>query len=253
MSKDTVAKKESVPIPAHGSEEWKRWVFKEFSKPFPEEAIERTKGSETRKNYDTAGIRYAFVTQRLNDVVGLHGWRMSHRIIKEEEFRTAKGKPMYEVTTNVVVELLLDEKPWCSRDAYGGHSSLVLADAYKGAITNALKKACGFLGVAWKAFAGQLDDDSVPIPEKGSASTQSGRPAAQKPRRTGYRPSESQKELLERYAEMMGSDVCRSVRADRHLVTSDDVNQLIEDLQAEFERQSDAAMVRDGEEADHEK
>jgi hypothetical protein len=48
---------------------------------------------------------------------------------------------------------------------FGGHRSSDLTDAFKGASTNALKKASAFFGVGKEAFEGTIDEDNTNQPE----------------------------------------------------------------------------------------
>ena len=36
-------------------------IYRALSKPFPEDAIERTKGTLTHKGYDTTGVKYQYI------------------------------------------------------------------------------------------------------------------------------------------------------------------------------------------------
>ena len=72
--------------------EEKKKFYAALSMPFPEEAIQRTDGRITGKGYSTTGIGYAFITARLNEVVGLGNWR-THREITVKTITTAKGRP----------------------------------------------------------------------------------------------------------------------------------------------------------------
>ena len=55
--------------------EEKKKLYAALSAPFPEEAIERTDGKLTGKSYSTTGIKYQYVANRLNEVLGVGGWR----------------------------------------------------------------------------------------------------------------------------------------------------------------------------------
>lgn len=142
-------------------------IYSGLCSELPADAIQRTKGSETRKGYDTDGYGYQFCIDLLNNVVGLGHWR----IISEEVFcdtgEYASGRKAYEVGYDVTVQLgnwtpdgfeILAETPRTP----GGHVSALKADARKGALTNAIKKALAFFGVGAAAYRGELDDDNLP-------------------------------------------------------------------------------------------
>lgn len=139
-------------------------IFKELAASFPEEAIESTKASVTRKGYDTTGIKYQFVANRMNEILGVGGWRLMQTTSCKEVSRG--DKKAYEALSEIRVTLgeWSEGKwyEWADAVAYGGHTSNNEADARKGALTNGFKKAAAFLGAGWQAYAGALDDDNIP-------------------------------------------------------------------------------------------
>jgi Rad52/22 family double-strand break repair protein len=140
-------------------------IYTELSKPFPDSAIERTKGSETRKGYDTTGIKYQYIVNRLNEVLGVGGFRVEREFSIIE--KTAhSGKPMFEATCDILMQLGSwaegDFIPIAEAVSTGGHTSGNIADAKKGSFTNGFKKAAAFFGCGWQAYAGALDDDNIP-------------------------------------------------------------------------------------------
>lgn len=146
--------------------EQRREIWVNFSKSFPAEAIERTRGSSTGKGYDTTGIKYIYVTQRLNEVVGIGGWTTQQNIAVTTT-KTKSGRDVYVATCDLHMFLLdfnADGRPfeWAKTFGVGGHQSFTEADARKGAFTNAVKKAAANFGVGYQAYAGTLDDDATP-------------------------------------------------------------------------------------------
>jgi hypothetical protein len=144
--------------------EEKRKIYAALSAPFPEEAIQRTDGRITGKGYSTTGIGYAFITARLNEVVGLGNWR-THREITVKSSTTPKGRQAYEAICDLAMELgewNADGKfiAWADTVSDGGHVSFSEADARKGSFTNALKKAAAMFGCGRQAYEGTLDDDN---------------------------------------------------------------------------------------------
>jgi hypothetical protein len=143
-------------------------IYTALAAPFPEEAVERTDGRVTGRGYSTTGIKYQYVVNRLNEVLGVGGYRV-HRAVTVREVSTAKGRPAFDALCEIRLEL----GAW-SDGAFitfaeavgdGGHTSMSEADARKGAFTNAFKKCAAFFGVGRQAYEGTLDDDNVPAEE----------------------------------------------------------------------------------------
>jgi hypothetical protein len=143
-------------------------LYEALAAPFPEEAIERTDGRITGRGYSTTGIKYQYIVNRLNEVLGLGGFRVN-RNMSVREVATSKGRPAFEAVCEV--RLLLGEwregafVTFAEAIADGGHTAMTEADARKGAFTNGFKKAAAFFGVGRQAYEGTLDDDSVPTDE----------------------------------------------------------------------------------------
>lgn len=123
----------------------------------PKEAVEHAKKEITRKGYDTTGYQYQFLVNVLNEVVGVNNWGYDFKIVKELTGQWPKGGTFHEITLEMEV-WILDSK----RKAGGGHTSSSYFDAYKGAITNSIKKTLGMFGIGKKAFEGVLDEDYQP-------------------------------------------------------------------------------------------
>ena len=143
----------------------KKAIYAALSAPFPEHCIQRTQGRVTGRGYDTAGIGYAFITARLNEVVGLGNWR-AHRTVTVKEVTRTNGRTAFEAVCDITLELgeWADGSfiPWAEALSDGGHVASSEADARKGAYTNALKKAAAMFGCGRQAYEGTLDDDNLP-------------------------------------------------------------------------------------------
>lgn len=137
-------------------------VTKKLSEKLPEEAIQRTKGSETKKGYDTTGYGYQYAVDRFNEVLG-EKWGYDWHIIHEREGQYKNGMPYIELAVQVSIWVNNKEN---TRSCVGGHTGKDYADALKGAITNGFKKTAAFWGVGRDAFAGTIDDDNQPMPGK---------------------------------------------------------------------------------------
>ena len=154
--------------------EEKKKIYAALSAPFPEEAIERTDGRVTGRGYSTTGIKYQYIANRMNEVLGIGGWR-AHRTVTVKAVTTAKGREAFEAICDITLELgdWIDGQfvAWAESLADGGHAAMSEADARKGAYTNAFKKAAAFFGCGKAAYEGSLDDDSVPVEAPGDGFT----------------------------------------------------------------------------------
>ena len=143
----------------------KKKVYQLLAAPFPDHCIQRTEGRVTGRGYDTTGIGYQFIANRLNEVLGVGGWR-AHRTVAVKEIVRSNGRPAFEAICDITLEL----GEWVDGEfavfaeslADGGHLASSEADARKGAYTNAFKKAAAFFGVGRQAYEGSLDDDNLP-------------------------------------------------------------------------------------------
>jgi hypothetical protein len=145
--------------------EEKKKLYAALSAPFPEDAIERTDGSVTGRGYSTTGIKYQYVANRLNEVLGLGGYR-TEQMVTVRPATTQKGRAVFEATCELQLQLgeWVDGRFVVFAEAHGtgGHTSPIEADARKGAFTNGLKKAAAMLGCGKQAYEGTLDDDNLP-------------------------------------------------------------------------------------------
>jgi len=136
-------------------------MIKELMAVMPKEAEQRTSKLETRKAYDTSGYGYQFCVNRFNEVCG-DKWGFHYKILKEIQGKFNSGAPFYDLTVEVAIWV---GDPINNRVCVGGHISILYADALKGAITNAFKKAAAFWGVGRQAYEGTMDDDNKPLPD----------------------------------------------------------------------------------------
>lgn len=258
-----------------------------LSAPFPEAAIQRTKAGETRKGYDTTGIGYSWTVQRLNEVLGPGQWRVEGDP-EVEVGQTKRGARMFTARARVLVEFGrwddADDGPrfrfWARAEMRGEHASMAKADAEKGAITNGLKKALGLLGVGWQAYAGALDPDEQPLPERPSdvrpwagpppgwnqtpppdwgpppghpayeeprqrppdGPAPESRPAQERPRNGQADPREVRrcKVRLTELVEALGKEECRRIRNGRPMETLEQMRAVVADLDKALEARIDA-------------
>jgi len=143
----------------------KRSIYATLAAPFPEQTIQRTEGRVTGCGYDTAGIGYQFICNRLNEVLGIGGWR-AHRTVVVKKVTTSEGRDAFEAICDLTLELGCWENGeftvFAESLSDGGHASMSETHARKGAYTNALKKAAAMLGCGRQAYEGTLDDDNTP-------------------------------------------------------------------------------------------
>jgi hypothetical protein len=85
-----------------------------------------------RRGYDTTGIGYQFIANRLNEVLGVGGWR-AHRVVTVKEVTHSNGRPAFEAIADITLEL----GSWVDGNfivfaeslADGGHVASAEADA----------------------------------------------------------------------------------------------------------------------------
>jgi hypothetical protein len=130
----------------------------ELYKDLPEKAEQRTKGSETKKGYDTSGYGYQWLVDVLNDVYGLE-WGYEWELLEVQKGNFSNGRPFFDITIKIGIWI---EKKENIRALVGGHVSMTFGDALKGAITNGFKKTAAMFGLGSKAYRGQMDDDNIP-------------------------------------------------------------------------------------------
>jgi len=143
----------------------KKAIYAALAKPFDEHCIQRTEGRLTGRGYDTTGIGYQHIANRLNEVLGVGGWR-AHRTVTVKEIVRTNGRPAFEAICDITLELgeWVDGSFMVFAESLpdGGHLASSEADARKGAYTNGFKKAAAFFGVGRQAYEGSLDDDNLP-------------------------------------------------------------------------------------------
>lgn len=142
--------------------------------PLDENAIQESKGSETRKGYDTTGYAYQAHVDRMNWVLGPTNW--TWRIINEEydgSQTTRSGHTKHSYYSEI--ELLIgyrdfneESKSWEWITVHSvppiptDHDSFTeKGAARKGMMTKGIKRATSFLGVGADAYLGTLDDDLI--------------------------------------------------------------------------------------------
>lgn len=150
------------------TDEKRNEIYMKLSAPFPEDAVQRSDGKTTGKGYSTSGIGYQFIVNRINEILGIGGFRVS-RTMSIREGRTSTDRPSFEAVAEVKLELgeWIDGHfvPFADAIGDGGNTSTSEIDARKGAFTNGLKRAAALMGVGRQAYEGRLDDD-INLPEQ---------------------------------------------------------------------------------------
>lgn len=134
-------------------------VYKELKRDFPKEAAM----TSTVNGFTAKGYRSSYIIDRLNDVCGLGGWTLTSEIIEKNSYPSPKkGTVGFHVTLYVTITLICDDGKEIKRSQFGNHVSYSSMDAFKGALTNGLKKCASMFGVGLKAYNFTQIDDDVP-------------------------------------------------------------------------------------------
>jgi hypothetical protein len=134
-------------------------LYKLLSADLPTSAVQRSKGAETHKGYDTTGFGYQFIVNRFNEVLGIGGWNWNFEELERAEGSYKSGQKFFSITGKTTITLFFKDKE-ISHSEYGGHQSASITDALKGASTNAFKKTAAFFGVGKQAFEKTIDEDN---------------------------------------------------------------------------------------------
>lgn len=181
-------------------------VYENFRKDISAEGLQVSYSDQTRKGYDTLGYGYAWITERLNDVVGPQCWRIVTSDETVDETASKSGNTMYEVAVDVTLQLGnwkqvtrkitrtikeelapaqedgMSNKDQCTVVEYeetfkqfevlaefvgfGWHKAMAKVDGRKGAYTNGLKKAAAFFGIGNDAYKKNIDEENAVVKEK---------------------------------------------------------------------------------------
>lgn len=127
----------------------------ELYAPLPAEAI---KPHPTKTFLST--IKPIYVTDRLNEVFGIGGWKLHTENILVNDNGTVVNK-----VTFIVPKYDIYYECFGGNDN-GGQASkgFDLGDAYKGATTDALTKICSYLGIGIDVFKGKQSSKPSPAP-----------------------------------------------------------------------------------------
>lgn len=136
-------------------------LYKSLASPLPKEAVQHV--DKRAKGYEMTGYKYQYIVDRFNEVCGMDGWRSTPNVFEINKL-DKEGKPNgFEVVIRTTIDIYLIDNDGAvktiSREGYGGHQSINLADAIKGAQTDSFKKTAAFFGVGADAYRQAIDDD----------------------------------------------------------------------------------------------
>lgn len=143
-------------------------VYVQLCAPFPEEALQKLQ----RKNMTLTSVKAQYISERLNQVFGIEGWRLEPDFTEDDKGVLCIGKLFYSVGGVECHRVGVGYSKW-SEDNDG--------DTYKGAMTDSISKASSQIGVANDVFKGL-----VKPPGEKTASTA--------PKRRGRGPARSKDE-----------------------------------------------------------
>lgn len=129
--------------------------------PLPPEAI---KPHPTKPHLSS--INAIYVTERLNNVFGVGGWKLKAEYLGEEkrEYVTKQGEQKISRMLTVKATLLVPEYD-IEIEQFGGNDNDDKGDALKGATTDALTKIGSYLGIGqdvWKNTKKNTEDGNSP-------------------------------------------------------------------------------------------
>lgn len=128
----------------------------ELRKPLPREAVTQ----HPTKTY-LSSIKAIYVTERMNDVFGVGGWRYSVEPVSVGE----KGMVVVKVTYKAPEYDVYFECFGGNDNGGTGNKNFDLGDAYKGATTDALTKIGSFLEIGIDVFKGKVSSGPPPAPQ----------------------------------------------------------------------------------------
>lgn len=117
-----------------------------LKKPLPKEAISQ----HPTKKY-LSSIKAIYVTERLNEVFGLGGWRIANEVVEAGEKMIIIKATFYATDYGITIP-----------DIFGGNDNPDRGDAYKGACTDALTKIGSYLYIGMDVYKGLADKPEMP-------------------------------------------------------------------------------------------
>lgn len=122
-------------------------------------------------------IRFGWVIERLNTVLGLGHWRVIEQhtsVTPVENGVEGTNHILFEIGNWHFIEGVNVWETLAQAPAYGTYIAPTPGDAQKASLTNAIKKAAAFFGPGIEAIKGITDDDLAQSPISGVLSLRSG-------------------------------------------------------------------------------
>jgi|2_EtaG_2_1085320.scaffolds.fasta_scaffold20548_2 hypothetical protein len=156
----TTQKKETKDKPTEVTKTEKKWhqaLYVELSKPIPEELISTYETPDGKK---LKTFPAQICIDRLNDNAGIDNWTIEDETLYEQAFK--KG---WAVAVRVTIIIEHDIKWAINKVGYGGAYSSNVGNAYKGALTSAIKNACKYLGIGREIYLEVPEEEEVTYEE----------------------------------------------------------------------------------------
>lgn len=119
-------------------------IYKKLTAEFPQEAYS---ADITRKDKILTSLKAQYITERLNEVLGIGNWKLDGDWDITDDGVLFVGELSYTV----------DDKTYTTGKVPGYSDSDNLGDAFKGARTDCLSKAASYLGVGNEMYKGKIE------------------------------------------------------------------------------------------------
>lgn len=122
--------------------------------------------SDRSRGFELTSIKAAYVFERFNEAFGLlgDGWKYTFTKFKERTIGEEGSEKVSEIGVKVTLRYKKPDGEWSEKISHIGGKKVIkgnLTDARKSAITDALTKIGGMLGVGELAFKGLVSMDTV--------------------------------------------------------------------------------------------
>ena len=122
-------------------------VYEGLKAPFPKEAY----SIDSSRGFNLTSLKAQYAIERLNDVVGINGWKLTGSFQKTEKGVLYMGS----------LDLVENGEVLHSVEAIGySENKKNIGDTYKSARTDALSKAASYYGLGNEMFKGNIKPES---------------------------------------------------------------------------------------------
>ena len=135
-------------------------IEKKLKADMPDESYSK----DTSRGFELTSIKAAYVIERLNEAFGLLGEGWKYTVSSFKETMQPDQQEIMEVGANVKFQYQLPNGEWSEEIPHVGGKRVIknnITDARKSAITDALTKIAGMLGVGHLAFKGKVKVDQA--------------------------------------------------------------------------------------------